>query len=287
MPKRATHTFESEKDGIKDEALAVQFCMCCGESVLILGPETQLADLPRRRTDGAIVLERGATVFKLNAKDKGTKVIKRPGGFERQHRLSCWNCGVLLAYRAEASEEAKYTYLLPDATGQQADLYLAMYQVPPCIQPTGERSVRIAMEVQTGQPKRVLTRVSDSEVAVCVCAPAKEGLANAELVEYMAKVLSVTKSQLSLARGWSNQSKFLLVSGVKPVDVYKRLKAAVDTDAIPTAGGAASTDVWGQSDASFVTAGMANGVARRNWEEGEQLEDLADAPSRKQQQFIK
>ena len=284
MPKRATHTFESEKDGLRDEALGVQYCMCCGESVLILGPEVQLADLPRRRTDGALVLERGSAVFKLNAKDKGTRVIKRAGGYERQHRLGCWNCGVLLAYRAEASEDARITYLLADATGQQADLYLAKYQVPPCIQPAGERSVRVALEVLSGQPKRALTQLSDSEVSVCVCAPPKEGLANAELLEYMAKLLAVVKSQLQLTRGWSNSSKFLIVSGLRAVDVYKKLKAAVDTDALPV-GGMSTLD--GPEQAPFVTAGVASGVARRNWEEGEELDDLADAPTKAQQAFIK
>jgi len=284
MPKRATHTFESEKDGIKDESLIVQYCMCCGESALILGPETHLADLPRRRTDGALVLERGTTVFKLHTQDKGTCLLKRAGGYERQHRLGCWNCGVLLGYRAEASEDARFTYLLADATGQQADLYLAKYQVPPCIQSTGDRSVRVALDVQVGQPKRVLTHVSDSEVGVCVCAPAKEGLANAELIEYMAKVLAVVKQQLQLSRGWSVQSKFLLVSGLRAIDVYKKLKAAVDTDAIPLSG--AVPDGSGQ-ETSFVTAGVASGVARRHWEENEQLEDLAEAPSLKQQSFIR
>ena len=38
MPKRATHTFESEKDGVQSEQLNQCFCLCCGESVLILGP---------------------------------------------------------------------------------------------------------------------------------------------------------------------------------------------------------------------------------------------------------
>ena len=64
------------------------------------------------------------------------------------------------------------------------------------------------MDVLAGQPKRALTRVSDSDVGVSVCAPPKDGLANAELLEYMAKVLAVTKSQLQLSRGWSANSKF-------------------------------------------------------------------------------
>ena len=296
MPKRATHTFESEKDGLKDEVLPVRYCMCCGESVLILGPETQLTDMPRRRTDGALVLEKGVITFKLQSQDKGTRVLKRAGGYERQYRFGCWNCGVMLGYRSEASEDARFTYMLADATGEQADLYLAKYQVPPCIQPTGDRSVRIAIDVLVGQPKRALTRVADSEVGVSVCAAAKEGLANAELLEYMAKLLGVVKAHLQLSRGWSMHSKFLIVSGLRAVDVFKKLKAAVDTDASAIGGvatidnpGADAADAarGGAAGAPFVTAGMASGVARRNWEEGEELDDLAEAPSKSQQQFIK
>ena len=270
MPKRATHTFESEKDGIKDEKLGVQFCMCCGESVLILGPETQLADLPRRRTDGALVLERGNVVFKLNSKPRGTKVIKRAGGYERQYRFGCWNCGVLLGYRAEEGEDVALTYLLPDATGQQADLYLQMYQVPPCIQSTGELSVRVAVDVQVGQARRALLHVNDNSVGVNVTSSAREGLANAELLEYMSKVLSVVKGQLQLSRGWSAQSKYLLVSGLKAIDVFKRLSAGVEAvDAqIPTAlpPGVATTVPHSAEGNANYTAGAAAGVARRHWE---------------------
>ena len=38
QPKRATHTFESEKDGIKDEQLGVQYCMCYVRHVLQARP---------------------------------------------------------------------------------------------------------------------------------------------------------------------------------------------------------------------------------------------------------
>jgi hypothetical protein len=156
MPKRATHTYESEKDGVKDSDLNVHYCMCCGESVLILGPGVVLASLPRRKTDGAYVLERGTTVFKLKSNAGENKLLKRVGGFERQYRLNCWNCNVPIAYRSEppsdGSDTAAITYVLFDATGLQADLYLQLYQVPPCIQPTGDRSVRVAMEVTPSLP---------------------------------------------------------------------------------------------------------------------------------------
>ena len=155
MPKRATHTFESEKDGIHEQQLNVCYCMSCGESVLILGPATALGSLPRRKTDGAYVLERGSTVYKLKSSPGESKLLQRAKGYERQYRLNCWNCGVPVAYTCEKGEDAAaLTYVLPDALGAQADLYLQLYQVPPCIQPTGPSTVRIAMEVSSAQPKK-------------------------------------------------------------------------------------------------------------------------------------
>lgn len=243
-----------------------------------------------------------------------------------------------VAYRCEEGDDARLTYLLADATGQQADLYLAMYHVPPCIQPAGPLSVRVALDVLTGQVRRTVVHVNESDVRVAVCAPPREGLANAELLEYMAKVLGVARSRLHLSRGWSHASKYLLVSNLQPVEIFKRLKAAIETDAMistaPVAGVVAPEGNTTVGPAA--TAGAASFAARRHWEvrappcaersravspfppsplppppfvrllmhrdwrkhsrnvfcrhtwqEGEELDDLAAAPTRQQQTFIK
>ena len=299
MPKRSTHTFEAEKDGVKEDPLAIQFCMCCGESVLILGPEAALADLPRRRTDGAIVLEKGKVTFRLKSKPRETKVLKRAAGFERQYRFGCWNCGVTLGYRTEEGDGAALTYLLPNVIGQQADLYLQMYQVPQCIQSTGPNSVRIALEVRAGQSKRALLAVDPEAVLLSVTSPPKEGLANAELVDFLQKVLLVPRSQLQLSRGWSLSSNFLIVSGLQPAVIFKRLKGAIaaeapvgvsmreaaDAAAGPTAGPATTNPSTGEQ---VFTAGAATFIARKAWERAEvEDDDLAEAPTIQQQSFIK
>lgn len=270
MPKRATHTYESEKDGVKDAELNVHYCMCCGESVLILGPGVLLNTLPRRKTDGAYVLEKGETVYKLKSQPGATKLLRRPTGFERQYRLNCWNCNVPIAYRCEDDEKAKLTYMLFDATGLQADLYLQLYQVPPCIQPTGDRSVRVAMDVAVGQAKKAVTHVSNAEIGISVCAGSQEGLANSEVLEHMSKVLGVPRQQLQLSRGWSQKSKFLLVSNMTAVAVFKAIRASVETDILPLSmqnnlervPGAGGDDIG-----PAATAGAASNVARNQWEQ--------------------
>ena len=285
MPKRATHTYESEKDGLQDQQLNVYFCMCCGESALILGDGgAALTTLPRRKTDGAYVLDSGETVFKLHASAGETKVIRREKGYERQHRLNCWSCGVFVAYTS--SEAAPVTYVLPDALGAQADLYLQLYQVPPCIQSTGPQGVRVAMEVSAGQPKKAITCVNNAEVGISVCAQTKDGLANAEMLELMAKVLGATRQQLQLSRGWSQKSKFLMVTGMTAVEVFKKLRANVETDLLPVSA-PQQKQLAGLGDdiGPAATAGIASSVARKQWEDGEELEELAAPPTMKQQVF--
>jgi hypothetical protein len=129
MPKRATHTFESEKDGVQSDQLNVCFCLCCGESVCILGPKLTLASLPTRRTDGAHVLAQSESTFKLKTKLGEKVIIKRKEGYEPQWRLTCWNCGVPVGYVCVEGENPELTYILKDALGAQADLYLQIHQV--------------------------------------------------------------------------------------------------------------------------------------------------------------
>lgn len=293
MPKRATHTFESEKDGVQSEQLNVCFCLCCGESVCILGPKLTLASLPTRRTDGAHVLARSEATFKLKATPGSKVVIKRKDGYEPQWRLNCWNCGVPVAYSCVEGDKPDITYLLKGALGAQADLYLQIYQVPPCIQTTNDGTLRIALGVRCEQPKKAITYVNNGEVGISVIAPSRDGAGNAEALEHMAKVLGVSRKDISLSRGWSQSSKFLTVTGITAADAFKRINDAIDSDVISFAqaghvihtghSGGATAHLGG--DDLGPSVGAASGMARRMWEAGEELEELAEAPTKRQQTF--
>ena len=105
----------------------------------------------------------------------------------------------------------------------------------------------------------------------------------------MARVLGVPRTQLQLSRGWSQKSKFLMVSGISAVDVFKKIRGSVETDLLPLgmreSAAAATGGGGGDEMGPAATAGAASGVARRQWEEGEELDDLAAAPSIKEQRF--
>ncbi|CAG2068347.1 unnamed protein product, partial [Timema podura] len=73
--------------------------------------------------------------------------------------------------------------------------------------------------------------VSGEAVGVQIAAPPLEGEANVELVKFMAAVLGVRKSDVSLDRGSRSKQKTLLVtaSDLTPEQVLQKLKSQVDT----------------------------------------------------------
>ena len=80
-----------------------------------------------------------------------------------------------------------------------------------------------------------------------------------------------------------------MVSGISAVDVFKKIRGSVETDLLPLgmreSAAAATGGGGGDEMGPAATAGAASGVARRQWEEGEELDDLAAAPSIKEQRF--
>ncbi|TCD60188.1 hypothetical protein EIP91_010602 [Steccherinum ochraceum] len=104
-------------------ALRVYYCIC-SEFILVI--DKSLASLPRRKTDGAIVIrsqdgEAGkARVFKLNAVFKEPVLVERPGGHERQYRLHCPRCNLPVGYQTTPPpmKSGPYTYVLKGAVSQ-------------------------------------------------------------------------------------------------------------------------------------------------------------------------
>ncbi|KAI0322526.1 hypothetical protein OF83DRAFT_1093736 [Amylostereum chailletii] len=105
-------------------ALRVYYCIC-GEFVLVI--DKNLASLPRRRTDGAIVLrsqdgQNGkAQVFKLNVLASDPVLVERAqGGHERQYRFNCTRCSLLVAYQSTPppAKSGPFVYILKGALTQ-------------------------------------------------------------------------------------------------------------------------------------------------------------------------
>ncbi|KAF8897659.1 hypothetical protein BD779DRAFT_1491984 [Infundibulicybe gibba] len=104
-------------------ALRVYYCIC-GEFILVI--DKNLATLPRRKTDNAIVVRSQDTeiakarVFKLNAVNSDPILIERLGGHERQYRFLCPRCSLPIGYQTAPPpvKSAPFLYILPGALTQ-------------------------------------------------------------------------------------------------------------------------------------------------------------------------
>ncbi|KAK7061846.1 hypothetical protein R3P38DRAFT_2831890 [Favolaschia claudopus] len=104
-------------------ALRVYYCIC-GEFILVI--DKTIASLPRRQTDGAIIIraqdtdEAKAHVFKLNAVASEPILLERPGGHERQFRFSCPRCTLPIGYQSTPPplKSGPFVYLFSGALSQ-------------------------------------------------------------------------------------------------------------------------------------------------------------------------
>ncbi|GAB5355231.1 hypothetical protein AAMO2058_000188000 [Amorphochlora amoebiformis] len=111
--KKWEKNYTSEESDIKEEGLNVCYCIC-GQYSMIL--DVSLDKLPKRKSDGSLVVNEKKRVCKRNMVEGQTKLIRRKGGLERQYRFSCKQCGLFLCYRSvPGSQSGKYTYVVKGA----------------------------------------------------------------------------------------------------------------------------------------------------------------------------
>eukprot|EP00899_Mesostigma_viride_P010760 jgi/Mesvir1/19686/Mv09955-RA.1 len=220
MPKRTTHSYTSEDAGFNAPVgaaadLTVYYCKHCATHVLIL--DTTLQKLPRRKTDNAYVIDTSKHIAKLNTEEGGKCLLKRADDkVERQWRMKCSGCQLFVAYRSE-EEKPRLIYLVDGALSglaQEGDPKDA--PIPPCIQQVSENAVQVAIEVEDNANKTLVVRVNADDVLLAVAASSRGGKANAELMTFMAKLLGIRLSQMTLSRGWSSRSKLLMVCCAPP-----------------------------------------------------------------------
>ncbi|KAF9902886.1 hypothetical protein EC991_004398 [Linnemannia zychae] len=118
MPKIISNSIISSSDHRDDsQGLHSYYCLC-SEFILVI--DMELGQMPRRETDNSIILTNATRMYKLHAVQTEAKIVKRGENmFEKQYRLHCPRCNLLIAY--ETTKHLKggpYTYVVQGALNQ-------------------------------------------------------------------------------------------------------------------------------------------------------------------------
>ncbi|OAY36046.1 UPF0235 protein C15orf40 homolog [Manihot esculenta] len=94
---------------------------------------------------------------------------------------------------------------------------------PSCIRFVPPSSVAITIHAKPGAKSSSITDFSDEALGVQIDAPAKDGEANAALLDYISSVLGVKRRQLSIGAGSKSRDKVVIVEEVTLKGVFDAL----------------------------------------------------------------
>ncbi|KAK7484012.1 hypothetical protein BaRGS_00024747 [Batillaria attramentaria] len=99
------------------------------------------------------------------------------------------------------------------------------------VQQTSPNTVTIKILAKPGAKHNAVTDITREGVGVQIAAPPVDGEANAELVKYLASILGLRKSDVSLDKGSKSRNKSVIVSGSSSRDeIVSRLKSQIESD---------------------------------------------------------
>ncbi|XP_042492690.1 UPF0235 protein C15orf40 homolog [Macadamia integrifolia] len=94
---------------------------------------------------------------------------------------------------------------------------------PSCVRLVPPNSVGITIHAKPGSKIATITDFNDEAVGVQIDAPARDGEANAALIDYISSVIGVKKRQVSVGSGSKSRDKVVLVEEVNLQTVFDAL----------------------------------------------------------------
>ena len=91
------------------------------------------------------------------------------------------------------------------------------------VRDTSEGAV-FAVEVHPRAKRDAITGEIADALKLALTAPAVEGRANEACIEFLAKLLKVPRSSISIAAGQNSRNKVIRVAGLSAEEVRKRLR---------------------------------------------------------------
>ncbi|CAH9120248.1 unnamed protein product [Cuscuta europaea] len=98
---------------------------------------------------------------------------------------------------------------------------------PACIRVVAPSSVSITIHAKPGSKIATITDLSGEAVGIQIDAPAKDGEANAALIDYISSVLGVKRRQVCIRSGSKCRDKVVIVEEVDIQTVFDALDRAL------------------------------------------------------------
>ncbi len=100
--------------------------------------------------------------------------------------------------------------------------------LPEWIDALPDGSVRLRLRVQPNAKRPTVRSPVDGRLGISVSAPPVEGKANARLRRFLASILGVSKSSVTVVRGEGSKLKTVVVRGVSPRRLVHSLHSAAE-----------------------------------------------------------
>jgi uncharacterized protein (TIGR00251 family) len=91
----------------------------------------------------------------------------------------------------------------------------------------GDKGATFAVRVQPRARRNAVAGEMGDALKIALTAPPVEGKANEACVEFLANLLKVARSSVTIASGESSRNKVVRIAGMRASDVEQRLRAAI------------------------------------------------------------
>jgi uncharacterized protein (TIGR00251 family) len=91
----------------------------------------------------------------------------------------------------------------------------------------GDKGATFAVRVQPRASRNAIAGEMGEALKIALTAPPVEGKANEACVEFLANLLKVPRSSVTIASGESSRNKVVRVAGMRASELEQRLRAAI------------------------------------------------------------
>ncbi len=91
----------------------------------------------------------------------------------------------------------------------------------------GDKGATFAVRVQPRASRNAIAGQVGEALKIALTAPPVEGRANEACIEFLANLLKVPRSSVTIASGESSRNKVVRIAGMRAREVEQRLRAAI------------------------------------------------------------